>query len=110
MPEPAREAVEWAVAHLAEREAVFDRAALLAGALAWRPGAVSMAGAQREVARLEKTGVLHAADLPGVKDMITTEKAAAAERETIALVKAGRGRGAPAMRAAPWTRPCETAR
>ena len=96
--EPAREAVEWAVAHLAEREAVFDRAALLAGALAWRPGAVSMAGAEREVARLEKTGVLHAAELPGTKDMLTTEKAAAAERETIALVEAGRGRGAPAMR------------
>ncbi len=96
--EPAREAVEWAVAHLAEREAVFDRAALLAGALAWRPGAVSMAGAEREVARLEKTGVLHAADLPGNRDMLTTEKAAAAERETIALVEAGRGRGAPAMR------------
>ena len=96
--EPAREAVEWAVAHLAEREAVFDRAALLAGALAWRPGAVSMAGSEREVRRLEETGVLHAADLPGVKDMLTTEKAAAAERETIALVEAGRGRGAPAMR------------
>ena len=96
--EPAREAVEWAVAHLAEREAVFDRAALLAGALAWRPGAVSMAGAEREVARLEKTGVLHAADLPGNRDMLTTEKAVAEERETIALVETGRGRGAPAMR------------
>ena len=95
--EPAREAVEWAVAHLAEREAVFDRAALLAGALAWRPGAVSMAGAEREVKRLEETGVLHAADLPGAKKVLTTEKAAAAERETIALVEAGRGRGAPAM-------------
>ena len=98
-PEPAREAVEWAVAHLSEREAVFDRAALLAGALAWRPGAVSMTGAEREVARLEKTGVLHAADLPGTRDMITTEKAAAAERETTALLNSGRGRGAPAMRA-----------
>ena len=32
--EPAREAVGWAVAHLAERESVFDRAALLADALA----------------------------------------------------------------------------
>ncbi len=96
--EPAREAVEWAVAHLAEREAVFDRAALLAGALAWRPGAVSMAGAEREVARLEKTGALHAADLPGNRDMFTTEKAVAEERETIALVETGRGRGAPAMR------------
>ncbi|MDE0332930.1 MAG: conjugative relaxase [Nitrospinae bacterium] len=96
--EPAREAMVWAVAHLAEREAVFDRAALLAGALAWRPGAVSMAGAEREVARLEKTGVLHAADLPGNRDMLTTEKAVAEERETIALVETGRGRGAPAMR------------
>ena len=96
--EPAREAVEWAVAHLAEREAVFDRAALLTSALAWRPGAVSMTGAEREVKRLEETGVLHAADLPGVKEVLTTEKAAAAERETIALVEAGRGRGAPAMR------------
>ncbi|MCY3824189.1 MAG: conjugative relaxase [Nitrospinae bacterium] len=96
--EPAGEAVEWAVAHLSEREAVFDRAALLAGALAWRPGAVSMAGAEREVARLEKTGVLHAADLPGVKEVLTTEKAVAEERETIALVETGRGRGAPAMR------------
>ena len=96
--EPAREAVKWAVSHLAEREAVFDRAALLAGALAWRPGAVSMAGAEREVARLEKTGVLHAADLPGVKEVLTTEKAVAEERETIALVETGRGRGAPAMR------------
>ena len=96
--EPAREAVEWAVAHLAEREAVFDRADLLAGALAWRPGAVSMSGAEREVARLEKTGVLHTADLPGAKDMITTDKAVAHERETIALVEAGRGRGAPVMR------------
>ena len=96
--EPVREAVAWAMAHLAERQAVFDRADLFAGALAWRPGAVSMTGAEREVARLEKTGVLHAADLPGGKDMLTTEKAVAQERETIALVEAGRGRGAPAMR------------
>ena len=96
--EPAREAVEWAVAHLAEREAVFDRAALLAGALAWRPGAVSMTGAEREVARLEKTGVLHAADISSRKDMLTTDKAVAEERETIALLKSGHGRAAPAMR------------
>ena len=46
----AREAVEWAVSHLSEREAVFARADLLAGALAWDPGAVSMAEAEREVA------------------------------------------------------------
>lgn len=46
-----------------------------------------MTGAQREVAKLEKTGVLHATDLPGAKDMLTSEKAAAQERETIALVE-----------------------
>ncbi len=96
--EPAREAVEWAVAHLAEREAVFDRSALLAGALAWRPGAVSMAGAEREVARLENTRVLHTADLSSRKDMLTTDKAVAEERENIALLKSGCGRGVPAMR------------
>ena len=96
---PAREAVEWAVAHLAEREAVFSRAGLLTGALAWDPGAVSMTEAEREVARLEKAGTLHAADLPGAKDVLTTDRAVAAERETIALLEAGRGRGSPAMRA-----------
>ena len=96
---PAREAVEWAVAHLAEREAVFSRAGLLTGALAWDPGAVSMAEAEREVARREKAGTLHAADLPGAKDVLTTDRAVAAERETIALLEAGRGRGSPAMRA-----------
>ena len=96
---PAREAVEWAVAHLAEREAVFSRAGLLTGALAWDPGAVSMAEAEREVARREKAGTLHAADLPGAKDVLTTDRAVAAERETIALLEVGRGRGSPAMRA-----------
>ena len=96
---PARESVEWAVAHLAEREAVFSRAGLLTGALAWDPGAVSMAEAEREVARLEKAGTLHVADLPGAKDVLTTDRAVAAERETIALLEAGRGRGSPAMRA-----------
>ncbi len=95
----AREAVEWAVAHLSERETVFARADLLTGALAWAPGAVSMAEAEREVAGLEKAGALHAADLPGAKDVLTTDRAVAYERETIALMQAGRGRGSPAMRA-----------
>jgi len=34
-PEPATAAVAWAVAHLAEREAVFARTDLLAAALSW---------------------------------------------------------------------------
>ena len=58
-----------------------------------------MTGAEREVTRLKKAGELHAADLPGAKDVFTTSRAASQERETIALLKAGRGRGFPAMRA-----------
>ena len=58
----ARDAVEWAVSHLSEREAVFARADLLAGALVWDPGAVAMPEAERGVGRLEKAGTLHAAE------------------------------------------------
>ena len=57
-----------------------------------------------------KTGVLHAADLPGVKEVLTTEKAVAEERETIAWWRRAAGGARPPCAAAPWTRPCETAR
>ena len=97
--ELAEDAVDWAVAHLSEREAVFPRADLLAGALSWDPGAVAMTEVQLEVAALEKAGTLHAASLPGAKDMLTTSQAVADERETIALVEAGQGREAVPMRA-----------
>ena len=43
------QAAEWAVAHLAERESVFGRSELLAAALAWRPGAVSIGAAGKAV-------------------------------------------------------------
>ena len=95
----SRDAVEWAVSHLSEREAVFARADLLAGALVWDPGAVAMPEAERGVGRLEKAGTLHAASLPGAKDMLTTSKAVADERETVALVEAGQGRETVPMRA-----------
>ena len=94
----AGQAVEWAVAHLAEREAVFARADLLAAALAWRPGAVAMADAEREVAGLAEAGTLHAASLPGAGDSFATDRAVADEKETIALMQAGQGRGAVPMR------------
>ena len=61
---PADRAVAWGVAHLSEREAVFSRNALLAAALAWRPGAVSIAEAEAALGRLEAAGTLHAANLP----------------------------------------------
>ena len=96
MTSDADQAVAWA--HLSEREAVFVRDDLLAAALAWRPGAVTIDGAGQAIARLEKTGVLHAADLPVPGRSFTTDKAIADEKETIALMRAGRGRGAAAMR------------
>ncbi len=95
---PAKEAVEWAVAHLAEREAVFARADALAAALAWRPGAVSVEAAERALGDLERGGRLHPA--PGLhgRDDLATDKALADERETIGLMRGGQGRGRVAMR------------
>ena len=93
---PADQAVAWGVAHLSEREAVFSRTALLAAALAWRPGAVDVAEAA--LGRLEKAGALHAANLPARGESLTTDRALADERETIALMRAGEGRGAAPMR------------
>ncbi len=91
-------AVNWAVAHLSEREAVFSRTNLLTAALAWRPGALSIGEAEAAVARLVKAGTLHAANHPVPGDSLTTDRAVADERETIALMERGRGRGAVAMR------------
>ena len=95
---PATEAVDWAVAHLSEREAVFGRAVLAAAALAWNPGMASIDGIEREVDSRISVGTLHAARLPGLEDCLTTDKALADERETIMLMKTGQGRGAVAMR------------
>ncbi len=94
----ADRAVAWAVAHLSEREAVFSRTDLLTAAMTWQPGAVSIGDAVRAVGRLEERGTLHAANVPVPGDSLTTDRAVADERETIALMRAGRGRGATPMR------------
>ena len=96
---PAAQAVEWAVAHLSEREAVFARTDLLAAALARSPGAAAIGEIEREVAAREHAGTLHAARLPGADGLLTTARAVADERETLALMQAGQGRGAAPMRA-----------
>ena len=67
----AEKAVSWAVAHLSEREAVFSRTDVLAAALAWKPGAVSIGEAERTVSELQKSGVLHAANLPVQGESLT---------------------------------------
>ena len=97
-PSPAAEAVAWALAHLSERQAVFPRADLHAAALAHAPGAIAMEEAEREVAALEKAGTLHTVDLPGAEDSLATERTVAEERETVALWRAGEGRGRAPMR------------
>ena len=98
-PTLAAEAVDWAVAHLSEREAVFARTDLLAAALAHDPGATGIGDVEREVAAREKAGTLHAARLPGAGELLTTDRAVADERETVALMQAGERRGAVPMRA-----------
>ena len=95
---PAAEAVAWAMAHLAEREALFARTDLLAAALAHAPGAVTIDAVEREVTALRKAGVLHAVRLPGAEDSLATEKSAGEERETVALMHAGQGQGRVPMR------------
>ena len=96
--DPASQAVSWATAHLSEREAVFARADLLAAALAWKPGAVSVEAAGSAIDGLQREGRLHAA--PGFcrGDGMTTDTALADERETIVLMRSGRDRGQVLMR------------
>ena len=95
---PATEAVAWAMAHLSEREAVFARTDLLAAALAHAPGTIGIGEAEREVAALEKAGSLHAVDMPGAEDSLATDRTVGEERETVAQMRLGEGRGSAPMR------------
>ena len=95
---PAAEAVGWAMVHLSEREAVFARNDLFAAVLAHAPGRVTMAEAEHEVAALEKAGTLHAVNIPGAEDSLATAKTVGEERETVASMRAGQGRGRAPMR------------
>ena len=95
----ARQSMAWAVAHLSEREAVFSRTDLLAAALAWEPGAVTGGEAERARGELVGDGTLHAANHPVPGESLTTDKAVADEKETVALMKEGQDRGAAPMRA-----------
>ncbi len=95
---PAAKAVAWAMAHLSEREAVFSRAGLLTAALAHAPGAVLVGDVEREVARLEKEGALHAVDIPGAEHSLATDRTVGEEREAVALMHAGQDRGRAPMR------------
>ena len=97
-PSPAVDAVAWANAHLSERAAVFSRADLFAAALAHAPGAVTIEEAERAVAALERDGALHAVNVPGAEDSLATDRTVGEERETIACMRGGLGRGRALMR------------
>ena len=94
----ATEAVKWAVAHLSEREAVFSRSDLLAAALSWKPGMVSVEQAERAVEGLRKENGLYVAPAFHTGDGLTTDRALADERETIGLMREGQDRGRPVIR------------
>ncbi|MDE0350537.1 MAG: relaxase domain-containing protein, partial [Gammaproteobacteria bacterium] len=95
---PADAAMTWAVEHLSEREAVFARTDLLAAALAWKPGSVTVGEAEAAAARLEKQGSLHPCGLPQWGESLTTDRAVADEKETVALMERGQGASRPVMR------------
>ena len=64
-PDSAREAVDWALAHLSERDAVFADTDLLAAALAYGTGAASVEAIERAVGDLKCEGRLH--DAPALE-------------------------------------------
>ena len=96
--DPARAAVGWALAHLSERDAVFSNTDLLASALAFDPGAASIGSIERAVAGLKREGRLHDAPALAGGGGLTTDKALAEERETVALMRGGERRGKAPMR------------
>ena len=86
------------MAHLAERQAVFGHADLLAATLAREPGAVTVDTAERAIAALERDGALHAARGLDYGRHWSTDAALARESETIALMRAGQGAEKTVMR------------
>jgi len=94
----AGDAAAWAVAHLAERQAVFGHADLLAATLAREPGAVTVDAAERAIAALQRDGALHAARGLDHGRHWSTDAALARESETIALMRAGQGAEKTVMR------------
>ena len=93
-----RAALEWALAHLSERDAVFRETDLIAAAMAYSPGAVPIEAIEREVHVLKRGGRLHEA--PGLEggDGLATDRTVIQERETIALMRQGENRGRASMR------------
>ncbi len=95
---PARDAVDWSLAHLSERDAVFRRTELIACALSHNPGAARVEAIEREVHTLTRVGRLHKAPALEGGDGLATDKTVAEERETVSLMRMGEKRGKAPMR------------
>ena len=92
------DAVNWAVEHLSEREAVFSHADLLAAALSQEPGSATVQEAEWAIEVLERDGKLHGAMGPEHGRHWATEAAVAREWETVERMREGKGAGERLMR------------
>ena len=91
-------AVDWAVEHLSERQAVFSHADLLAATLSQEPGSATVREAECAIEVLERDGKLHGAIGPEHGRHWATEAAVAREWETVERMREGKNAGERLMR------------
>ena len=95
--EPERgvlESVARAVSHVAERRTAIPEAEIRAVALGHAPGRYTLAEVDAAIARLVSGGELIEADRRGMDRAFVTDRAVKAERQVLASMRAGRGKGA----------------
>ena len=95
-PEPERgvlEAVARAVSHVAERRTAIPEAEIRAVALGHAPGRYTLAEVDAAIARLVAGGELIEAERRGMDRAFVTDRAVKAERQVLASMRAGRGKG-----------------
>ena len=94
--EPERgvlEAVARAVAHVGERRTAIPEAEIRAVALGHAPGRYTLAQVDAAIARLAAGGELIEAERRGMDRAFVTDRAVKAERQVLASMRAGRGKG-----------------
>ncbi len=94
--EPERgvlEAVARAVAHVAERRTAIPEAEIRAVALGHAPGRYTLAEVDAAISRLVTGGELIEAERRGMDRAFVTDRAVKAERQVLASMRAGRGKG-----------------
>ena len=94
--EPERgvlEAVARAVAHVSERRTAIPEAEIRAVALGHAPGRYTLAEVDAAIARLASGGELIEAERRGIDRAFVTDRAVKAERQVLASMRAGRGKG-----------------